>query len=413
MPKTILFIESSLTGGGSAVSLNQLLQTIDRKEINPIVVFLNDHPQVEVTRNLGIKVYMVDDWLLTKTGSYSSSISKKLAQTTHLYFLRIIKVLPFLALYLNIILHFAVILKIRKIIKHETPSIVHLNVQILRDLFGLIAANSCGIHCVSYLRSTPYLQSTPDRKIESSVLNMINNKTTKFIANSKFTANSWSELGIKKDKISIVHNVVDISNVESINLDDHVPINIKEKFIVGLLAPLRNFAKVDEFVINAFHKFHNDFQDSVLLIVGDGPLRKTLEDKVAQLRLEESVLFLGYQEKPLSLLKEFDVSLVLNNHDTLSRVAIESLHVGTLLVASDVGGIRELVDSKENGFLIDYGDTDGVFNALRQIKTKSIDSKTIIENGKKTVSDKFNILKNTNKICDIYSQILTIEKGIK
>jgi len=407
MSKTVLFIESSLTGGGSAVSLNQLLKTINRKEINPVVVFLNDHPQVNVTRNLGIKVYMVDDWLLTRTGSYSSSISKKLAQITHLYLLRTIKVLPFLALYLNIMLHFGVILKIRKIIKHENPSIVHLNVQILRDFFGLIAANSCGVRCVSYLRSIP------GRKIESSILNMINSKTTKFIANSQFTADSWSEVGIRKDKISIVYNVVDISNIENSNLDDYVPTSIKEKFVVGLLAPLRNFAKVDEFAINAFHKFHKDFQDSVLLIIGDGPVRKILEDKVAQLRLEEAVIFLGYQEKALSLLKEFDVSLVLNNQDTLSRVAIESLHVGTLLVASDVGGIRELVVSRENGFLIDYDDTEGVFNVLRQIKTKTIDSKIIIENGKNTVSDKFNILKNTNKICDIYSQILTIEKGIK
>ncbi|MBA12471.1 MAG: hypothetical protein CL751_00730 [Chloroflexi bacterium] len=397
--KTILFIESSLTGGGSAVSLNQLLSTIDRTKINPVVVFLNNHPQVKVTKDLGIKVYMVNDWLMTKALS-QSSVSLKIAQIINLYFLRIIKVFPFLALYLNIILHFSVILKIKKIIRSESPSIVHLNVQILRDLFGLVAASSSAIPCISYLRSMP------SQKIDSPILNIINKKTTKFIANSQFTADSWVKYGIQEDKISVVHNVVDISNIETVELDNYVEGTIKDKFVVGLLAPLRGIYKVDEFAIDVFNEFHNHFKDSVLLIIGDGPVRNILENKVEKLNLQDSVFFLGYQQKALTLLKEFDVSLVLNHQDTLSRVAIESLHVGTILLASDVGGIRELVVSEENGFLINHGDLDEAVNVLKRVKTDAIDSKMIIKNGKKTVSDNFNILKNTNKICNIYSQVL-------
>jgi L-malate glycosyltransferase len=93
-----------------------------------------------------------------------------------------------------------------------------------------------------------------------------------------------------------------------------------------------------------------------LLLIGDGPERSQAERWVRELGLEARVLFLGKQDSFVELLASADVFLLPSEQESFGLAALEALSCGVPVVASDVGGVPELVDSGETGYLAPVGD---------------------------------------------------------
>lgn len=93
-----------------------------------------------------------------------------------------------------------------------------------------------------------------------------------------------------------------------------------------------------------------------LIMIGDGPERSPTERRVRELGLEERVAFLGKQESFVELLAAADVFLLPSEQESFGLAALEALSCGVPVVASDVGGIPELVDSGETGYLAPVGE---------------------------------------------------------
>ncbi|WP_224246637.1 N-acetyl-alpha-D-glucosaminyl L-malate synthase BshA [Hyalangium gracile] len=101
-----------------------------------------------------------------------------------------------------------------------------------------------------------------------------------------------------------------------------------------------------------------------LVMIGDGPERAGAERRLGELGLEERAAFLGNQEHFVDLLAASDVFLLPSEKESFGLAALEALSCGVPVVASDIGGIPELVSDGETGFLAPVGEVGGMAAAV-------------------------------------------------
>jgi hypothetical protein len=104
--------------------------------------------------------------------------------------------------------------------------------------------------------------------------------------------------------------------------------------------------------------------DVAFLIVGDGPLRAELEGQVRELKMADRVRFAGERRDVPAILKLVDVFVLTSTSEGLPNVIMEAMAASVPVVATDVGGVPELVVDGESGLLVRPGDADGVAGAV-------------------------------------------------
>jgi glycosyltransferase involved in cell wall biosynthesis len=106
-----------------------------------------------------------------------------------------------------------------------------------------------------------------------------------------------------------------------------------------------------------------------LLLVGDGPLRAELTGLVEQLGLEERVEFVGSQPPPVvaKLLAGAQCAVLASRDEPFGIAAVEAMAVGTPMVATGVGGLREIVTHEESGLVVPVDDERALAAALTRL----------------------------------------------
>ncbi|QDE92751.1 N-acetyl-alpha-D-glucosaminyl L-malate synthase BshA [Myxococcus xanthus] len=130
-------------------------------------------------------------------------------------------------------------------------------------------------------------------------------------------------------------------------LRDHEPVLIH----VSNFRPVKRIADV----VAIFTEVHRR-RPCRLVMVGDGPERSPAERMLREMGLEGRVAFLGKQDRFEELVAASDVFLLPSEQESFGLAALEALSCGIPVVASDLGGIPELVTHGETGFLAPLGD---------------------------------------------------------
>ena len=111
-------------------------------------------------------------------------------------------------------------------------------------------------------------------------------------------------------------------------------------------------------VVEVFSKLRAEGFDLKLLLVGDGPDRMPTERLARERGVYDDVRFLGKQEPVEEILSIADVFLMPSGSETFGLAALEAMSCGVPVVASDIGGLPELVVDGETGYLCPLGDLD-------------------------------------------------------
>lgn len=148
------------------------------------------------------------------------------------------------------------------------------------------------------------------------------------------------------------------------------------------------------YLIKAMPQIVSQNKDVVLMVCGDGPLENDLKKLTEELRLRDFVRFVGYVtgEKKLDYIAMSNImivpSIVTKSGDTegLPVVIQEGLAAGKPIIASDVGGIRDIIKNRRNGFLIEQKKPDQiaakVLELMNNKELRSGISKIAIEDSK-------------------------------
>ena len=146
---------------------------------------------------------------------------------------------------------------------------------------------------------------------------------------------------------------------------------------------------------------------TVFLIVGDGSLRKELEEFVQKTGMNQHVLFLGQRDDIEEILSITDVAVLTSQSEGISNFIIESLASQVPVVATECGGTREIVDNGETGFIIPPRDVKLISEKIVKLLGNKSLAISMGEKGRKLVKKKFDLkemLEKTEKIyCEFFN----------
>jgi N-acetyl-alpha-D-glucosaminyl L-malate synthase BshA len=171
----------------------------------------------------------------------------------------------------------------------------------------------------------------------------------------------------KIDKpIRVIHNFVDCNEFRPARNDER-----RSRYAAPgerLLMHVSNFRKVKNIpvVVDIFARIKCDC-GCKLLLVGDGPERESIERLVEAKGIAEDVVFLGDQEFIADILPIADVFLLPSEHESFGLAALEAMSSGIPVVASNVGGLHEVIQDGETGFLRDPHDVEGMSEVVMEL----------------------------------------------
>jgi glycosyltransferase involved in cell wall biosynthesis len=136
-----------------------------------------------------------------------------------------------------------------------------------------------------------------------------------------------------------------------------------DRFAVGWIGRMTAVKRTDDVMV-AFKQLRDAGVDAVLCMVGDGPDRPGLEERAHELGVMQDTLFLGYQEDVAPFYAAFDALVLPSSNEGTPVSAIEALAAGRPVVATRVGGVPDVVQDGEDGFLVEPGATDDLADRL-------------------------------------------------
>ena len=171
--------------------------------------------------------------------------------------------------------------------------------------------------------------------------------------------------GVKR-KLQLIRNAVDISEIDAVDgLASQVAAwRAQGQFIVGYVGQLIS-RKGLPVLIEAFAKFRAPKKK--LVLVGDGPQRAELEMQVAQLGLQDDVIFFGFRNDRLTFMKGFDLFALPSRLEGIPRCLMESMAARVPIVASDIPGCNDLIEHDRTGLLFKLDDVAALTAAMERL----------------------------------------------
>ncbi len=161
-----------------------------------------------------------------------------------------------------------------------------------------------------------------------------------------------------------------------------------DSVIFGCVARLSE-EKAHNNLIAAFSGVLRSHPQARLVLVGDGPLRETLEKQVASLGINHAVHFAGQRSNIREYLNLFDVFVLASTRESLPRAARESMACGLPVIATRVGATREAVQEGHNGYLVTPGNVSELEERMTELLTDSALRKSMGERSLEMIERRF------------------------
>ena len=139
-----------------------------------------------------------------------------------------------------------------------------------------------------------------------------------------------------------------------------------------------------------------------LYIIGDGEKRAELEELVKTMRLDGCVFLLGHIENASVYLKAFDIFLLPSVTEALGYVLLEAGLAEIPVIASNIGGIPEIIKHDRSGLLVAPRDAAGIANAVEFLAAHPADARRLARNLHQTVTKRFSFASMIQKTVGIY-----------
>lgn len=218
------------------------------------------------------------------------------------------------------------------------------------------------------------------------------------ITPSEFYRTKFIEDGVNKDKIQAIHNSIDVNEYNVKTQDDGYALYFgrlsKEKGILNL--------------IEAFSKCNN----GMLYIAGEGPEKENIENIIKENKLQDRIKLLGFlnKEQMTDVIRKCKFVVVPSIwYENCPYSVLETLAIGKPVIGSNMGGIPELVNNEENGFI--YNTIEDLTNCMNKL----FEDKELVEKfskkSKELAVENYSRDEYYNKLEKIYKNVLEKQNG--
>ncbi|HUW57476.1 MAG TPA: glycosyltransferase family 4 protein [Planctomycetota bacterium] len=169
--------------------------------------------------------------------------------------------------------------------------------------------------------------------------------------------------------------------------------------------------KGHRFLLDALVRVRSEFPRLRVLFVGepmtpeDAKYREALEARAAELGLANTVTFTGWRDDVASVIADSDVVALPSRAEPFGRAALEALALGKPVVGTRAGALPELVTHRRTGFLVDFGDTDALADALVTL-LGSPDLRAEMGRNAAVEAAPFDITRTVNQLQNLYDDLL-------
>lgn len=221
---------------------------------------------------------------------------------------------------------------------------------------------------------------------------------------SNFLARKTKEEFVITKPIEVIPNFVDINrfspNKAGCQRNHFAAPNEKIVIHVSNFRPVKRIPDV----IEVFRRIQSKLP-ARLLLIGDGPESARAQAMVEQYKIEKQVAFLGQQEYVENLLCLGDLLLLPSEQEGFGLAALEAMASGVPVLATKVGGLPEVVQPGEGGFLFDVGDVEGMAAKGLEILGGK-DEDTLKAQARQAAVDKFDLEKIIPRYEAYYEKVL-------
>ncbi|NRA36994.1 MAG: glycosyltransferase [Planctomycetes bacterium] len=178
--------------------------------------------------------------------------------------------------------------------------------------------------------------------------------------------------GLAINKLEIIADGVDADLTANISEGEVSPAlraehSIAEDVCLLLCVAAMTEEKGHSNLLDAFAQLPDELKPTHLLLAGDGPLSDALKQRAQELSMSDRVHFLGFRDDVPSLMKAADIFVVPSLSEGLGTVIMDAFFAALPVIASDAGGIPELIDDNENARLYPAQDPVALAKVLSEL----------------------------------------------
>ncbi|MGG5341710.1 glycosyltransferase family 4 protein [Enterococcus sp. AZ192] len=356
MTKSILFIHSSAELYGSDRSLLNMIKHLDKKKYSCFVVLPTDgklREELEKIEGCSVSIYSYAV-LRRKNLSFFGMLSYLKHTISSLYFFM-------------------------KYINKSKIDIVYTNTSVVFS--GAITAKLKRKKSIWHIREI--ISNPVERKIISTIVNLFSDK---IICNSNATLNSITD----KKKGTVIHNVIDTDNIQIPSL------KTSNKITIGMAGRINRW-KGQKLFIDAANQILVDYPDVKFVIAGDTfsgeeYIKEELLEYVRKINRTEQILFLGLVNNMNDFYGSIDIFVLPSiKPEPFGLVILEAMARKIPVIATKHGGPLEIIQDDENGFLVDYENSEELVSKMNELITDEVRRKSLGEQGYLNQQTKFSL----------------------
>lgn len=239
---------------------------------------------------------------------------------------------------------FSIFVKLYQLMKKERPEVVHTHIYAAR--YALPVAAFCGIpkkiHTVHNIAQQE--QAKAGKIVNKFMFKHCGVVPAALSEEVKKTVEEVYKLSA--EKIPVIFNGVDLSNCKV--KEDYTKRDEFKIVHIGRFMDVKNHAMI----LKTFALFSKQHTDAKLQLIGDGELRKDMEQLAQELGVENSVEFAGLQSNVYPWLHDADIFILPSKFEGMPMTLIEAMGTGLPIIASAVGGVPDMLTDGENAMLI-------------------------------------------------------------
>lgn len=300
---------------------------------------------------------------------------------------------------------------LRKIMRDRRIDLVHTHLY-HANLYGRLAARREGIPAIASVHNT-YTR----RKWHRHLLNW-------YLARHSFCVTAGSA-DVEKDLLEVdrlpkgkvvrLPNCIDLTRVDT----ELTAAEAKRRFgfaahnVVIATVGRAEEQKGQIFLLEAFARLRQSpgIGDNLgLLVVGDGRLLPALQNAAERLGIAETCRFPGNMSKLADVYRAVDIFVMPSLWEGLSLAMLEAMAAGLPMVATDVGGARDVLGDNQWGLLVPPGDAAMLAEAVGKLLTESGSCAKMAAAGAQRVRERYSAATLTGQLSDIYRAALTQQK---
>ncbi len=301
----------------------------------------------------------------------------------------------------------------KEIIKQNHFDLVHLHVwNPAACRYALMAAGKYNIATV-ITEHDPFELPKFKSYFKEKLLKKINHVIAVSESNRKLLLNLFPQL---KNRITTIHNGIDVTWFESqlLSFNENKRNEYREKtFNVGndikiilTVAELHERKGVN-YLIKAMPLIVEKERSCRLVIVGSGPERNELEILVKKEGVMDHVTFLGFRKDIPHLMKASDIFVLPSIKEAFGLVILEAMATKLPIIASDTGGIPEIIENGKNGTLVPPHDKEKLAKAIVKLINDPDRVAKYVQAGFETLKKTFDAKMMAKNTETIYDEVLT------